>query len=99
MISMQMFPIHEEDLFDRVLNQEAVVVMPDKGQVKVFNEVGTRIWSLADGTRTIQTIAYLISQEFQVDLTVSEQDTSEFIKLLFNRGMVRLLEEPIHLTT
>jgi hypothetical protein len=38
----------------RRLEHEAVVVLPDKGEVKVLNEVGAQIWALADGTRSVR---------------------------------------------
>jgi hypothetical protein len=76
-----------------VENNEAVLVLPDKGEIKVLNEVGARIWSLADGSRTVRTIAASICDEFAVDLTTAEADTLAFASDLIERGILCLAEQ------
>jgi hypothetical protein len=63
----------------RLVDGEAVVVLPEENVVKVLNVVGSRIWDLADGTRTVREIAQTIHQEFDVDLAQAEQDVIEFV--------------------
>jgi len=65
-------------------------VLPEKGQVKVLNEVGARIWSLIDGKRSIKEIVDVITQEYQVSADIAEKDTLSFIDELISKAMVQL---------
>ena len=73
---------------------EAVIVLPSMGQVKVVNEIGAKIWSLADGTRTVREIATLICEEYDVDSETARADTLEFIDQLITRGILEVTENP-----
>lgn len=65
---------------------EAVVVLPDKGQFKVLNEVGARVWALADGTRSVSQIAQAICAEYEVAPEIALRDVRAFIEVLVNKG-------------
>jgi hypothetical protein len=71
----------------RIVDDEAVLVLPEQGEVKVLNEVGSRIWELVDGTRTIREIAYHIHREFDVDEVAAEMDTLEFVSEILDLGI------------
>ena len=62
----------------RIVNDEAVLVLPEIGEVKVLNEVGSRIWELTDGTLSINQISTLIFDEFEIDKSTAQKDTLEF---------------------
>ncbi len=94
MISLDNIPVPVKGVVGRVLENkdpgktEAVIVLPDKGQVKVLNEVGTRIWSLIDGNRNVREIISIIINEYQVTNDVAEKDTMAFIEELNEKGIV-----------
>jgi hypothetical protein len=69
---------------------EAVLVLPDKGEVKVLNEVGAQIWQLADGRRTVREIAAAIGADYAVTRSEVEADTLEFITELAAKGIVSI---------
>jgi hypothetical protein len=81
------------NVVSRIVDDEAVLVLPERGEVKVFNMVGSRIWELVDGVRTIREISTLICQEFEVNQTTSEQDTLEFVTTILEKGVVNLVLE------
>lgn len=85
---LRVYPFPESGVVGRLIEGEAVLVLTSLGQVKVLNEVGARIWSLADGSRTIREIARLISAEYEVELMQAEKDTEEFILLLHQKGIL-----------
>jgi len=87
-------PIREETVISRVVNGEAVLVIPQEGQVKVLNEVGSRIWALADGTRSVRQIAKVICEEYDVDEEQSENDVRVFFEQLLEKELVTLAESP-----
>jgi hypothetical protein len=67
---------------------EAVLVMPQQGKVKVLNEVGASIWEMIDGKRDIQQIAEEISTQFDVDQSTAKSDTLAFMTELLVREII-----------
>jgi hypothetical protein len=98
MISLDKIPFSIAGVVGRVLESkdpgktEAVIVLPDKGQVKVLNEVGTRIWSLIDGKRSISEIIQTIVLEYQVSQNDAEIDTLSFIEALKQKGIIDFVQ-------
>ncbi len=78
----------------QLLDNEAVLLRPGAGKVSVLNDVGARIWQLADGTRSIREIALAITQEFRVDQGQAQADTIEFIELLVQKGILVAVDPP-----
>lgn len=72
-------PIKHPRTASRLVDGEAVVVLPEENVVKVLNAVGSRVWDLANGKRTVREIAATIYQEFEVDQAQAEQDVVEFV--------------------
>jgi hypothetical protein len=72
----------------RVIDGEAVIVIPEKGLVNILNPVGSRIWELLDGKNNLQDITRVISQEFEVADAAAHQDVEEFIQELSQKGLV-----------
>jgi len=64
----------------RLVDGEAVIVLPEESVVKVLNLVGSRIWELADGTRTVREIAGTIYEEYKVDHEQAEKEAIEFVE-------------------
>ena len=73
----------------RIIEQEAIVILPAQGQVKVLSEVGARIWDLVDGQRTISDLIDIICEEYEVKREEVEKDTMDFVQRLID---VQLLE-------
>ena len=92
MISPDTYVIPASSAIGRTIDDEAVIVLPEQGQVKVLNEVGARIWALADGTRTVRDIVDTICTEYEVEPAQAEADTLDFVARLVERGMVSLLQ-------
>jgi hypothetical protein len=72
----------------QVVEHEVVLVLLEKNQVKVLNEVGSRIWELVDGERCIADIASIICTEFDVSQQESLDDTLIFLEELLFKGIV-----------
>jgi len=88
------YPYPAPNLVGRVVGDEAILVLPGQGQVKVLNEVGARIWSLADGSRTVGQIAQEIRQEFEVEEAQADADVQYFVDVLVQKGILLLSEMP-----
>jgi len=83
-------PIPNPNILGRVVDNEAVLVLPDIGKVKVFNEVGAAIWQLIDGKRDIRQISAEICAQFDVDAETAKADTLQFIADLIEREIVTI---------
>ncbi|HEY63818.1 MAG TPA: PqqD family protein [Caldilineae bacterium] len=68
-----------------MIDNEAVLVLADSGQVMVLNETGGRIWELADGTRTVTDIARMIVEEYEVSEEQALADVQEFVYQLVEK--------------
>jgi hypothetical protein len=75
----------------RVMDGEAVVFLPGKGQVRIFNKLGTAVWKLVDGERTVSEIAKEICKKYDVEREVAERDALEFLKTLQDKELVECL--------
>jgi len=91
---LDQYPVQTNSV-GRIVDGEAVIVFPESGQVKVLNQVGARIWSLMDGSRTVQNIAEVICDEYQVEKEHAEADVLEFTEKLEKTGVVTLVAEPL----
>jgi len=74
----------------RTIGQEVVIILPSIGEVKVLNEVGARIWELADGTRTIADLVQQICEEYDVDPQQAEIDAVDFIQKMMDKKMLMI---------
>lgn len=89
MTSLNMIPIPNPEVVGRIVDNEAVLVIPGKGKVKVLNEAGARIWALVDGSRSVKDIAGQIFNEFAVSRSDAEKDTLDFIQQLLVKDIIR----------
>ena len=74
----------------RAFDHELAVILPTANAVRVLNEVGARIWALADGRSLAQILDVLVN-EYDVERTQLRVDAEAFLSELESRG---LLEPP-----
>lgn len=84
------YPVPHDQVAARIIDEQAVVVLADSGEVNVFNPVGTRIWELIDGKHTIQQIADAIHAEYDVSAEDALSDVHEFVGKLVQANAVTL---------
>lgn len=81
-------PVKTDRSVARIVDGEAVVVEPGNGLVTIINAVGTRIWELTDGQRTVREIADLVAGDFEVSGARALADTIEFLQDLNAKELV-----------
>ena len=81
-------PTHHPQTAARVFSGEAVIITPAENTVRMLNAVGSRVWELADGTRTVEEIAGVLTQEFDVDLAQARESATQFIDELAAKGLL-----------
>jgi hypothetical protein len=73
----------------REIDGVVFILEPDTGELHSFNDVGNRIWQLVDGSRTVEAIVAVISDEYDVDHRAALDDVFAFLEQLQEKGIVR----------
>lgn len=76
------------DAASRTYDGQATIVLPSRAEVKVLNEVGSRVWESIDGRRTLGEILDAVLAEFDVPREQVTADVIEFVGALKAQGMV-----------
>ncbi len=95
MIKRDHYLIKEEDVLFTSMGEDAVLLHIERGDYYSLNKVGSRLWVLADGSKSIADLASLITQEFEISREVAEKDIMELAEQLVSEGLVRTAESPL----
>lgn len=87
-ISLYDRPIHAANVAARVYGNDAVVISPDEGMVRMFNPTATRIWQLVDGSRSVDEIAIALTTEFDVELPQARQSVIRLLSQLYEKQLI-----------
>ena len=85
-------PVHHSSTASRVFGSDAVVISPAENMVRMLNPVGSRIWQLANGTNSLEDIAVILTQEFEVELPHARQSVAGFVDDLVDRDLLEWSE-------
>lgn len=85
---LQRKPAHHPRTASRVFSGEAVIITPAENKVRMLNSVGSRIWELADGTRTVSAIVTELTTEFDVDPARAQRTTLELLDTLAAKDLI-----------
>lgn len=86
-------PIHHPDTASRVFSGEAVVITPAENQVRMFNQIGSRIWELADGAHTVADIVAVLCAEYEVEPEPAAASVAAFLATLHKRGLILFVDQ------
>jgi hypothetical protein len=87
-MTLDSLPRQAPNVVSRQIDDEAVLVHPLQGKVRVLNAVGARVWELADGQRTVAEIAQTITTEYDVELPRAQADVLAFCGDLAQAGVL-----------
>ncbi len=85
-------PVRSPATASRVFSSEAVVITPAENTVRMLNPVGSRIWEMADGQRTVDEIAGLLAGEYDVSAEAAHDSVARFVDELLAKGLLELDE-------
>jgi len=80
--------LRQKEVAWRMIDGEAVIITPADSTMHTLNDVGTRIWELMTGDRSLAEVAELLCAEFDVDKGRAEKDTIWFVECLSKKGLV-----------
>ncbi len=81
-------PDKSSELIWREMEDGTVIISPEGGQVRVLNEVGTLVWQLVDGKRTVRDICDLVAQEYEISEAEAASDVKSFLQELNQRDIL-----------
>lgn len=95
---LESYPVRNESCAFRVIDDKALIVRVAGGEgnrVFSLNHVGTAIWKLADGRKTLSEIADAMEEDFDIASREElEQDLQDFLEELTERDLMTVSEEP-----
>lgn len=77
----------------RIIDGEAVIMTLENNTLHALNDVGSRIWELSDGSKTLVEIIEAINSEYEVGYEESKADCISFIEELQDKGMLELTQK------
>ena len=86
--TIQRRPAHHPRTASRVFSGEAVIITPADNVIRMLNPTGSRIWELADGSRTVDEIVDVLVDEYDVDFTRAQQTTRDLLSELDEKGLI-----------
>ena len=72
----------------RIIEGEAVIISLDTKIFRGLNAVGSRVWELIDGRRSVDEIVEVIVREFDVTREQAAGDVQAFVRELLDKGLV-----------
>jgi hypothetical protein len=81
-------PARHPAVVHELIDDEAVLLLPNTATVLVLNEVGYAIWQLLDGARTPEAIAAALADSYEVSAEQARADTLAFLEQLRSRGLL-----------
>jgi hypothetical protein len=80
----------------RTLATETVILKADDSGLYVLNEIGTLLWSAADGVTPLASIVErVICPRFDVDAVSACEDAAEFVRALGDHDILTVSDRPI----
>jgi len=76
------------DAASRTYDGQATIVLPSRAEVKVLNEIGSKVWDAIDGRRTLAQILETLLEDYEINREQVERDVLDFVGELRTQGMV-----------
>ncbi len=81
-------PRHARGVASRVIEGEAVLIVPARREAHVLNESGSAAWAMMDGSRTSDELASELARRYSLDPARAGRDVDSFLDNLRERGAV-----------
>ena len=91
---MDTIATHNPTVTSRIFDGEAVIIDTEANVVRMLNEVGSRIWELVDGERSVAEIAEVLVSEYDVSEEEASQSVVQFLSELETKGLLHYSSMP-----
>ena len=83
-----MIPARDPATAWRVIGGEAVILSLETKVLRGLNAVGSRVWELIDGQRSVDEIVAIVAAEFDAPHATASADVHGFVEDLLAKGLV-----------
>ena len=87
---INIYPAPHQQTASTAFDGQTVIIMSDAGQVVVLNEVGSLVWSIADGSHPLTAIVEAVTDEFDTTLERADEDVRSFVNELVEKQILVL---------
>lgn len=94
MIQKENYPVKDDDVLFTSMGEDAVLLHVQRGDYYSLNRVGARLWMIADGTKSIDDLASLLTEEFEISHEQAVKDIIELVEQFVNEGLVKVVDSP-----
>lgn len=94
MQTQEKIPVKSKKVASRIIDKEAVIVLLDKQQTIVLNEVASRLWEIIDGVKNVAELTNIIVSEFDIAYEEALKDITTLIEDLEQRGVITEVSPP-----
>lgn len=92
---LQRYPEPHPQTAGRLIDGEAVLILAESAEIDVLNAVGSRIFELADGSRSTAEIAAQLAAEYDVPAAQATTDTIQFLSELVAQRILVWRDTPV----
>lgn len=94
-MNFERVPQRAQDVIWQFMDDGVVLVLPEEGELRVLNEVGTTIWQLIDGRRTLQHITEELVKKYEVSPREARKDLRAFVDQLEAGRLIYWENDPV----
>ena len=84
---------HPDTAFRPFGDEGGLVVIPGRSEIKVLNPVAIKVFSMLDGSHSIETIVAAVTAEFEVNDEQASTDVQAFLGELKANGLLAMAGE------
>ena len=74
--------MRRDEIIWRIVDNEALLLDTDSGNYFCLSESGTKIWNLLEENKSVDEIARIFANEYQIDVETAKSDILQFIEQL-----------------
>lgn len=79
---------HVDDIRYRIIDDEAVVIRQEAGEVMGLNPTGARLLELIDAKKNVEGLLDAMGDEFQMERDELQRDVFRFLQELLEAGVI-----------
>jgi hypothetical protein len=88
MPTLESRPRHQDQILTQRASDSQILLNLAGGEYYALDEVGSRVWELCDGTRTVGEVVVIVSGEYDAPADTIQADVLELLEDLLNEKLV-----------
>ncbi len=92
---LKKYAARTENTAARIIEGQAVIMTMEDNTLHTLNNVGSKMWELCNGQRTIEEIIQAIQDEYTISREEAKADCESFIHELCIKGILTLRDEKV----